>query len=157
MFLKIKIPLSLTIEGLMSVGVERFELPISCSQSRRTFTLNSPLNLHIVKLSSQLKYRCISYCIWFISYILRKFSYNIYKTYNIMDSKKRKFGSSSLQQRKDGFWLYHTYTYYNTTDGKKKPLSKYLGKLSKTLLKSLFPFFKWANDFCAIFSIFLTL
>ena len=51
-----------------------------------------------------------------------------------MDSKKRKFGSSSLQQRKDGFWLYHTYTYYNTTDGKKKPLSKYLGKLSKTLL-----------------------
>ena len=52
-----------------------------------------------------------------------------------MYSKKRKYGSSSLQKRKDGFWIYQTYSYYGSTDGRKKPIPKYIGKVSKSVLE----------------------
>jgi len=54
-----------------------------------------------------------------------------------MYSKKRKYGSSSLQKRRDGFWIYQTYSYYGSTDGKKKPNPKYIGKVSKSVLEKM--------------------
>ena len=45
--------------------------------------------------------------------------------------RKRKLGTSTVAQRKDGFWVYSTYTWFKSKDGKKHKITKYLGNKTK--------------------------
>ena len=49
--------------------------------------------------------------------------------------KKRKYGSSSIRINHRGGYVYQTYTYLGSENGKKKLVAKYIGKVSKTVLE----------------------
>ena len=48
-----------------------------------------------------------------------------------MYSKKRKYGRSNLNLKKNKNWVYQTYTYWNSKSGKKELKTKYIGEVGK--------------------------
>lgn len=49
--------------------------------------------------------------------------------------KKRNHGSSTLFKKPNGAWVYQTYSYYGSQNGKKKRIAKYIGIVNKKIVE----------------------